>query len=151
MKQLSYLFAAFLIGGLIFSGCGKEEEKPTPEPTPTETTIVYSIDNVYEGQTLSPGLYFTFTYTDADGKQVLVEKAELPWEKSITVKSPFEVKLEGEITYVEEELPEEVMLVKNIKINLPNASITKASQINDFQQFVEQHSDQLKFSLSGKI
>ena len=151
MKKLSYLFAALLFGGLIFSGCSKDEEKPTPEPTPTETTIVYSISNVWEQYTLSPGLYYTFTYIDADGKEVKVENAELPWEKSITVTSPFEAKLEGEITYNTEELPEKVVFCKNIKIDPAMGSITEGSVINDFPQFVAQHSDELKFSLSVKL
>ena len=102
--------------------------------------------------TLSPGLYFTFTYTDADGKEVEVKNAELPWKKSITVTSPFEAKLEGKITYNEEELPEQVILVKNIKIaDLPNAEIHESSKINDFKKFVEEYPEQLEFSLSGKL
>lgn len=152
MKKLSYLFAALLIGGLIFSGCKKDPE-PTPEPAPTETTIVYSVSNVWEGYTLSPGLYFTFTYLDADGKEVKVENAELPWKKSITVNSHFEAKLEGEITYNLEELPEKVVFCKNIKIDPALASITECSVIDksNFPTFVELHSEELKFSLSGKI
>lgn len=155
MKKLTFLLVTLLIGGVMLTGCKKEEEKPTPEPTPTETTIVYSISNTYEGvssvDTLSPGLYFTFTYTDADGKEVKVENAELPWKKTITVTSPFEAKLEGEITYKEEELPEKVVLVRNIKINLPNAEIIDVSKIKDFKKFVEEHPEMLKFSLSGKV
>lgn len=156
MKRLSFLFVTLLIGGVMLAGCKKEKEEPTPEPTPTETKIVYSISNTYDGgssvYTLSPGLYFTFTYTDADGKEVEVKNAELPWEKTITVTSPFEAKLEGEITYKEEELPEKVIFVKNIRIiDLPNAEIIEASKIPDFKKFVETHPEQLKFSLSGKV
>ena len=154
MKKLSFLLVTLLIGGVMLTGCTKEEEPITPEPTPTETTIVYSISNTYEGTqvyTLSPGLYFTFTYTDADGKEVKVENAELPWEKTITVTSPFEAKLEGEITYKEEELPEKVVFCKNIKIDPAMGSITQGSVINDFPQFVAQHPEEFKFSLSGKI
>ena len=102
---------------------------------------------------MSPGLYFTFTYTDADGKEVKVENAELPWEKTITVTSPFEAKLEGEITYKEEELPEKVVLCKNIKIDPSLGSITESSVIDKskFPTFVEEYPENLKFSLSGKI
>lgn len=158
MKKLSYLFAALLFGGLIFSGCSKDEEKPTPEPTPTETTIVYLISNVWEGidgvvYTLSPCFHINFTYTDADGKQVEVNDATLPWEKSITVTSPFEAKLEGNFTYNEDELPEEVEFCKNIKINLPNAEEHEGTK-NTKQKFielVETHPEKLSFSVSGKL
>lgn len=156
MKKLSFLLVTLLIGGVMLAGCTKEEENSTPEPTPTETTIVYSISNTYDGgssvYTLSPGLYFTFTYIDADGKEVKVENAELPWKKSITVTSPFEAKLEGKITYKEEELPEKVIFVRNIRIiDLPNAEIIEASKINDFKKFVEEFPEKLEFSLSGKV
>jgi len=61
IKKLSFLLATLLIGSLIFTACKKEKESSS-EPEPAEMTIVYSIDNVYEGHTLSPGLYFNQSF-----------------------------------------------------------------------------------------
>ena len=50
MKKLSFLLATLLIGGLMLTGCKKDNPQPTPDTpsTPTETTktVVYTMDNV---------------------------------------------------------------------------------------------------------
>ena len=51
MKKVMFLLATLLIGGMMFTGCKKDNPQPTPDTpsTPTETTktFVYKI-------TLSP-------------------------------------------------------------------------------------------------
>ena len=41
MKKLSFLLAALLIGGMMFTGCKKEDPKPTPDPVSKTAKVVY--------------------------------------------------------------------------------------------------------------
>ena len=108
-----FLLATLLIGGMMFSGCKKDDPKPTPTPTPATKTVVYKMDNTYFDQissytaTVSPCFHYTFSYKDANGTMVEVNNPTLPWTKEISVTTPFEAKLEGKVTYNENELPEE--------------------------------------------
>jgi len=82
MKKLTFLLATLLIGGMMFTGCKKDNPQPTPDTpsTPTETTktVVYTMDNVMKDSnssatlTVSPYFHYTFKYKDADGTMVSV-------------------------------------------------------------------------------
>ena len=82
-----FLLATLLIGGMMFSGCKKDDPKPTPTPTPATKTVVYKMDNTYSEQissytaTVSPCFHYTFSYKDANGTMVEVNNPTLPWTK----------------------------------------------------------------------
>ena len=119
MKKVMFLLATLLIGGMMFTGCKKDNPQPTPDTpsTPTETTktFVYKVNNTFQTMsdvtgtltthTISPCFHYTFSYKDADGKMVEVTDATLPWTKEISVKTPFEAQLKGKVTYNESEIP----------------------------------------------
>ena len=112
------LFAAF---AMITASCSKSKDSaanstpdPTPTPGPTTTTLYYKVSNynAMNGHTASDCFHFNISYTEADGSTTTVENAALPWVKSITVTAPFEAKLEGQIYYNEEEMPDTVCFCK---------------------------------------
>ena len=49
MKKVTFLLATLLIGGMMFTGCKKDNPQPTPDPTPTPTPttakVTYKVDN----------------------------------------------------------------------------------------------------------
>ena len=166
MKKVTFLLATLLIGGLMLTGCKKDDPQPTPTPTPTTTTktVVYKMDNSWYDQTssssitLSPCFHFTFSYKDANGMMVEVNDPTLPWTKEITVTTPFEAKLEGKVTYNENELPEEgkvcVGALCTIKTDNNKTADPSYQQFRDKQQFLDflsTHPDMLSYSFTLSI
>ena len=160
----SFLFIAlFATIVMIFTCCKKKDDSAansTPEPThgPTTKTLYYTVSNydMTSGHTGSDCFHFTFTYTEEDGSSVTVEDAELPWTKSITVTAPFEAKLEGQISYNEEDMPETVCFCKaynitdvqnNQFINSSHLDGPKEGMINLFNA----HPDRLHFNKTYKV
>ena len=156
------LFAAF---AMITASCSKSKDSaasstpdPTPTPGPTTTTLYYKVSNynALNGHTASDCFHFNISYTEADGSTVEVNDAALPWVKSITVTGPFEAKLEGQIYYNEEDMPDTVCFCKasdisdvqnNPFINSYHIDLLKEGMINLFTT----HPDRLTFSKSLTI
>ena len=158
-----FLLAALLIGGMMFTGCKKDDPQPTPDPTPTPTTakVTYKVDNKMTTLPFvtSDCFKYTITYVGADGNNVTVNDVTLPWTSpEITVTLPFNAKMEGKYTYKEEELPDQVAFGQITRIfsgetliavgpddNI--ASLTKAGFLN----YISQNPDAVNFSLSGSV
>ncbi len=161
MKKVTFLLAALLIGGMMLTGCKKDDPQPTPtpDPEPTTTKVVYKVNNTFMGFTTSDCFKYTLTYVGADGNQVTVNDVTLPWTSpEITVTTlPFNAKIEGVATYKEEELPEQVGYgeVPSIVVNGSPLAIgeegIKSSGKNVFLMLMAQNPDMLKFSLSAKV
>ena len=161
MKKVTFLLATLLIGGMMLTGCKKDDPKPTPDPTPTPTTakVTYKVDNTNGTFTTSDCFKYTITYVGADGNNVTVNDVTLPWTSpELTVKLPFDAKMEGKYTYKEEELPDQVgfgQITSIVSGNKPIAngegdniaSTTKAG----FLQYISQNPDAVSFSLSGRV
>ena len=161
MKKVTFLLATLLIGGMMLTGCKKDDPKPTPDPTPTPTTakVTYKVDNTNGTFTTSDCFKYTITYVGADGNNVTVNDVTLPWTSpELTVKLPFDAKMEGKYTYKEEELPDQVAFGQITSIVSGNkpiangegdniASTTKAG----FLQYISQNPDAVSFSLSGRV
>ena len=160
MKKVTFLFAALLIGGLLFTGC-KKDPQPTPTPdTPTTTTkVVYKVDNTIPNFTTSDCFKYTLTYVGADGNTVTVNDVSLPWTSpEITVKTlPFNAKIEGEAKFKEEELPDQVFFgeVPTIYVDgSPIANGTEGIRTHSkaiFLDLLSKNPDMLKFSLSTTV
>ena len=156
-----FLLATLLIGGMMFTGCKKDNPQPTPDPTPTPTTakVTYMVGNTYGSFTTSDCFKYTITYVGADGNNVTVNDVTLPWTSpELTVKLPFDAKMEGKYTYKEEELPDQVgfgQITSIVSGNKPIAngegdiiaSLAKAG----FLQYISQNPDVVNFSLSGRV
>lgn len=112
MRKMTFLLATMLIGGMMLSGCKKDPQPtptPTPEPEPTTTKVVYKLGNTSLQQTTSDCFKFTVSYQGADGQMVTVNDVTLPWTSpEITVNLPFTAKIEGNATYDEANLPDQV-------------------------------------------
>jgi hypothetical protein len=161
MKKVTFLLATLLIGGMMFTGCKKDNPQPTPDPTPTPTTakVTYMVGNTYGSFTTSDCFKYTITYVGADGNKVTVNDVTLPWTSpELTVKLPFDAKMEGKYTYKEEELPDQVgfgQITSIVSGNKPIAngegdiiaSLAKAG----FLQYISQNPDVVNFSLSGRV
>ena len=109
MKKVTFLLATLLIGGMMLTGCKKEDPKPTP--TPTTAKVTYKVDNKMNTLPFvtSDCFKYTITYVGADGNNVTVNDVTLPWTSpELTVTLPFDAKMEGKYTYKEEELPDQV-------------------------------------------
>ena len=164
MKKVMFLLATLLIGGMMFSGCKKDDPKPTPTPTPATKTVVYKMDNTYSEQissytaTVSPCFHYTFSYKDANGTMVEVNNPTLPWTKEISVTTPFEAKLEGKVTYNENELPEEGKVyfgaLGSITFNHTTTTNPNFKEFHNKQQFLDflsTHPDMLNFSFTMSV
>lgn len=163
MKKLSFLLAILLIGGMMFTGCKKDDPQPTPDPTPTPTTakVTYKVENKMNTLPFvtSDCFKYTITYVGADGNDVTVNDVTLPWTSpEITVTLPFNAKMEGKYTYKEEELPDQVGFGQITRIFSgatliavgPDdviASLPKAGFLN----YISQNPDAVNFSLSGSV
>ena len=114
MKRVLFLLTTLLIGGLMLSGCKKDNPtpEPEPEPTPTTTRVVYMVSNTISGKVMSSCFRLNVTYNDANGQEVTENGVTLPWTKVVEVSSSFHAKMTGEIVYNEEELPETVIFGK---------------------------------------
>lgn len=116
MKKVMFLIATVLIGGMMLTGCKKDNPAPTPEPEPTTTTVVYKVDNTNGNLVLSDCFKLNVTYTNAKGESVTENGVEVPWSKSIEVTLPFKAKMEGKLVYNENELPAQVVYGKRYGI-----------------------------------
>ena len=168
MKKVMFLLATLLIGGMMFTGCKKDTPSTPSTPdtpsTPTTKTVVYTMDNVYKDElssatlTISPYFHYTFKYKDADGTMVEVNDPALPWTKEISVTTPFEAKLEGTVTYNENELPEEGDIIfgtlGSIKSGDDKTIPQNASKFHARQQFLDfisTHADRLNYSFTLSV
>ena len=158
-----FLLAALLIGGMMFTGCKKDDPQPTPDPTPTPTTakVTYKVDNKMTTLPFvtSDCFKYTITYVGADGNNVTVNDVTLPWTSpEITVTLPFNAKMEGKYTYKEEELPDQVGFGQITRIFSGETLIAVgpddiiASLPKDgFLNYISQNPDAVNFSLSGSV
>ena len=163
MKKVTFLLATLLIGGMMLTGCKKEDPKPTPTPTPTPTTakVTYKVDNKMNTLPFvtSDCFKYTITYVGADGNNVTVNDVTLPWTSpELTVKLPFDAKMEGKYTYKEEELPDQVAFGQITSIVSGNKPIANGEGDNiaslakaGFLQYISQNPDAVNFSLSGRV
>ena len=155
MKKTMLLLATLLIGGMIFTSCSKD---PTPTPTPTPSTntvkVAYQVANTYEGLVMSECFKLNVTYLDANGKEVTESGVSLPWTKEIEVTKPFHAKMNGQIVYNEEELPDKVVFGTHVGIGYYKGtsliiSLTGGLTSGDrdkFLQLMENNPDKLKFT-----
>lgn len=157
MKKLSFLLATLLIGGMMFTGCKKEDPKPTPDPVSKTTKVVYTIGNTSLNQTVSNCFKYTVSYLGADGQMVTVNDVTLPWSSpEITVTLPFTAKIEGNATYNEADLPDQVVYgcVYYISANgvefQHQGGLYSASK-EGFIHIMAENPDELKFSYSKTI
>ena len=104
MKKVMFLLTALLIGGMMLTGCKKDNTDPTSKTY----KISYALENTSAaGLTTADCFKFDVTYTGADGNQVEVKGVTLPWSiAAFDVKSPFTAKVEAKPVYNEDELPE---------------------------------------------
>ena len=112
MKKTMLLLATLLIGGLMITGCSKEPT-PTPDPTPTPSTntvkVAYKVSNTFQSLVMSDCFKLNVTYVDANGKEVTETGVTLPWTKEFEVTKPFHAKMDGQIVYNVDELPDPVV------------------------------------------
>lgn len=158
MKKVTFLLAALLIGGMMLTGCKKDDPQPTPEPTPTTAKVTYQVGGVFFGATTSDCFKYTITYVGADGKNVTVKDVTLPWTSpELTVTLPFNAKVEGNYTYEEESLPDQVVFGQIPSITSGEEVIAVGSSImasvgkDVFVKHITEHPEELNFSLSGEV
>jgi hypothetical protein len=89
---------------------------------------------------------------------VEVNDPTLPWTKEITVTTPFEAKLEGNVTYNENEIPAEGKInfgtLGSISTSTDVTPSTNMSVFNSKQQFLDfisTHTDKLNYSFTLSI
>ena len=150
MKKTMFLLATLMIGGMMLTGC-KPEPEPTPEPEPITThTVVYSIDNAYLDLVMSPCFKVNVTYTDANGQSITENDATLPWTKSIEVTLPFHAKVEGDFTFNEADLSDQVLYGKCIGIGLDGPMVDASNMTGlskqKFLDYVADHPEHLHFA-----
>ena len=163
MKKVTFLLATLLIGGMMLTGCKKDDPKPTPTPTPTPTTakVTYKVDNKMTTLPFvtSDCFKYTITYVGADGNKVTVNDVTLPWTSpELTVTLPFDAKMEGKYTYKEEELPDQVGFGQITYIYSGEKLIATGTDDNivslpkaGFLNYISQNPDAVNFSLSGRV
>ena len=160
MKKVTFLLATLLIGGLMLTGCKKNDPQPTPDPTPTPTTakVIYEVTNKQGVFAASDCFKYTITYVGADGNSVTVNDVTLPWTSpEITVNLPFNAKVEGKATYNEASIPDIVTFGRTPSITADGKLVAigndayQAVSKERFLALVAENSDMLSFSLSEKV
>ena len=157
MKKLSFLLATLLIGGMMFTGCKKEDPKPTPDPESKTTKVVYKLGNTLDTLTVSNCFKYTVSYLGADGQMVKVNDVTLPWTSpELTVTLPFTAKIEVQTSYNEADLPEAVVFGRVYSLLVNGKEFHHAAYVvpflkEDFIQFVSDDPNVLKFSYSTEI
>ena len=112
MKKVMFLLATLLIGGMMFTGC-KKDNTPGSDPASKTFKVSYALGNKTTAAlgielVTSDCFKFDVTYTGANGEQVEVKGVTLPWTSpSIDVKAPFKAKIEAKPVYNEADLPDE--------------------------------------------
>ena len=156
MKKVTFLLTTLLVGGMMLTGCKKDNPQPTPTPTPAPTayTVVYKVGNSLNNSVLSPCFKLEVTYLDANGQAVTESNITPPWEKAIEVTRPFHAKMDGTFSYNEAELPETVVYGRRFgigggngsSINVNMTGAFSSSSKEAFLNLVAEHPDRLKFS-----
>ena len=157
MKKLSFLLAALLIGGMMFTGCKKEDPKPTPDPVSKTAKVVYKIGNTSLNQTVSNCFKYTVSYLGANGQMVTVNDVTLPWTSpELTVTLPFTAKMEGQATFNEADLPDPVIFGQLYYLYANGDECQFGGELmaverNAFMPYLAENPDILKFSYSKTI
>lgn len=154
MKKVMYLLTTLLIGGMMLTGCKKNDPDPEPEPTPTTAQVAYIVTNTNGHLVLSPCFKMNVTYIDANGQEVTENGVELPWIKILEVTPPFHAKMVGQMVYNEDELPETVTYGRmrglgyydNGSLDVPfDGNLSQGSKESYINLFA-QHPDRLQFT-----
>ena len=173
MKKVTFLLAALLVGGMMLTGCKKDNQNNNGNNGETPATeVVYSVKyelletaQVSTGSTFSvlPGCTFDVSYVNAEGNTVEVKNVTAPWSVTVdNIKKPFTAKLEGTVSYDEAQLPEtDINFVKFPQITI-TPSVGQAVVSNEFfydyfrtkQKFldaIQQNSRILNFLTSNEL
>ena len=110
MKKVTFLLAALLIGGMMLTGCKKDNNSSSNSASKT-IKVSYALENTMTAQgvvsTTDDCFKFDVTYTGADGNSVEVKGVTLPWSiAAFDVKAPFNAKIEAKPVYNEADLPD---------------------------------------------
>ena len=159
MKKVTFFLAALLIGGMMFTGCKKDDPQPTPTPEPESKTakVVYKLGNSTMVQTVSDCFKYTFSYLGADGQMVTVSDVALPWTSpELTVNLPFTAKIEGQATFNEADLPDPVIFGQLYYLYANGDECQFGGELmaverNAFMPYLAENPDILKFSYSKTI
>ena len=166
MKKLSFLLAALLIGGMMFTGCEKDPEPtPDPDPTPTTYSVVYKVSNtnMFSQYYVSDCFKLNVTYIDANGESVTETGLTLPWTKTIEVEAPFHAVMSGSLVWDEAELPDlvtfgvfkDLSVYRGESLISGNAGQTPGSVLQlskaKFLQVLENDPDYLTFTAEATI
>ena len=175
MKKVTFLLATLIVGGMMLTGCKKDDQNNNGNngnngETPA-TEVVYSVKyelletaQVQTGTfSVLPGCTFDVSYVNAEGNTVEVKNVTAPWSVTVdNIKKPFKAKLEGTVSYDEAQLPEtDINFVKFPQITI-TPSVGQAVVSNDFfhnyfstkQKFldaIQQSSRILNFSTSKEL
>lgn len=143
MKKVTFLLATLLIGGMMLTGCKKDNNTPS-DPTSKTFKVSYALGNTTTAEgivlTTFEGFKFDVTYTGADGNAVEVKSVSLPWKcDAFEVKSPFKATIEAKPVYNEAELPDEFFygavasIFKNDKEIKKKDDISKRTKVKFLQ------------------
>ena len=157
MKKVTFLLATLLIGSMMLTGCKKPTPTPTPDPQPSLTTtkVVYQVENTNGNLVMSDCFKLNVTYTNAKGESVTETGVVIPWSKTIEATAPFHAKMEGELVYNENELPEQVVFGKRYGVgsysggSLVIEMVGGISSANkeSFLNLMQNNPDRLKFTI----
>jgi hypothetical protein len=165
MKKVTFLLAALLIGGMMFTGCKKDNPSDTPE-TEKVYTVKYELLETAEVEnsmvTVLPGCKFNVSYVGADGQLVELQDVTAPWSVTIdNFKATLTAKMEGTVSYDESQIPEtDITFVKLPKITVvvgsenhlqDNFKVYKFNTKEKFLSAVQEHPNLLQFSVTNEL
>ena len=153
MKKVTFLLATLIVGGMMLTGCKKDDQNNNGNNGETPATeVVYSVKyelletaQVQTGTfSVLPGCTFDVSYVNAECNTVEVKNVTAPWSVTIdNIKKPFTAKLEGTVNYDEAQLPEtDINFVKFPQITI-TPSVGQPEVSNDF--FYSKYSTKQKF------
>jgi hypothetical protein len=165
MKKVTFLLATLLIGGMMFTGCKKDNPSDTPE-TEKVYTVKYELLESAEVEnamvTVLPGCKFNVSYVGADGQMVELQDVTAPWSVTIeNFKATLTAKMEGTVSYDESQIPEtDITFVKLPKITLVAGGVNhvadnfKVYNFNTKEKFlsaVQENPRLLQYSVTNEL
>jgi hypothetical protein len=151
MNKVKFILA-FIVIAIFITACDKKEngdEDQDTTPKDTKVTLTYKVT----AENLSPIFNATIQYKNENNQTITLENEALPWEKTITVTTPFDASINGKyVVIANAEIPDPVTVGQNVFIiqNGINMNSTQ-SHLSIAKNRLDEWLSERSFSLTHKF
>ena len=158
MKNLLLSITIVLSVLIVFTSCKKENNNSQNKTIPVQYKMETSMSpttGMSTPQPISSCFHYNLSYVNANGETVNVSNVSPGWNSSFEVKSPFTAKIEGVITYDENELPDGTIVFGGVPViyytkngvqqHTQDEITGTFSSKSQFLDYIATHQDKLHF------